>query len=248
MKLDDLKKSVIPTGYPLSAFSTIEPFASWYKKIFLKNGNNNKTFRPRPGKKTSPVQAPNPPSNTLKLPEWLDYVFLEDMKSNRIEKGIFKGHFEYTVDFSARKEVAILVSQPKDTVILFGRDKKAGEKSEYCRIHFILEPKYGTIIRLNISGNLRFLLSNSLVKPVVENNGHWIESAQKHVEVPLDDAVLKLGRGIAPRLSDTLRVPDVTVQIAGTTIVAKLSQVELGGTALKPKVRFLKTRLVYTNN
>jgi hypothetical protein len=231
-------------GYPLSYFANDEPFASWFRGL-LRNASVKKQRTPlkKPGKVIKPDKTAN-----KEIPEWTEHVFLDSFKTNIIDKGPYKGSYEYITDFSSGREIAIEVPRPQGTVLLFGREIKKGQTMDSCRIKFILEPKYGRLVQLEISGAVRFRLSRNLVMPVIERNKTWVDVPTKHVIVPLEGARLILGKNTRPRLTSPLHINDIIVRIAKTEMIVKLSELDLGGTAVSPKIRFKKACLMYINN
>lgn len=242
-ELKYIKPAVV--GYPLSYFANDEPFASWFRGLLRNVPETKKQNTPlkKPGKVVRPDKIPNE-----EIPEWTEHVFLNSFKTNIIEKGPYKGFYEYVTDFSASREIAIEVPRPQGTVLLFGREVKQGQTMDSCRIKFMLEPKYGSLVQLEISGAVRFRLSRNLVMPVVEKNRSWVDVPAKHVIVPLEGARLILGKNTRPRLTSPLHISDITVRIAKTEMIVKLSELDLGGTSANPKIRFKKACLMYINN
>jgi hypothetical protein len=248
----------IPVGYPLSYFAMREPFASW-----LRIGRDARP--PDRGPRRKGQKKPPKPPETQGPPEWTNYVRLERFTSRRISRFSkiepysgkyddpnrpYSGAYEYIVEFTTTRQIAIALPEPKGTVALFGTAVKPGRPPGRLRLRFIVEPKNGTLIRLDISGALRFRLPRSLVRPVVEHNHEWVDGEIKHVVVPLGRSMLTLSRGLRPRVSPPLAAPSVTVRLGATPLVAKLgfAHVDISGTAAKPRIRFKKIRLVYISN
>jgi hypothetical protein len=243
----------LPVGYPLSYFADTEPFAMWLRGISAE----------RPAQKGRPPKKTPPRGEPPKLPGWMDDVRLVRFTSRRISRitkkepytGIYdgparpySGAYEYIVEFTTTREIALALPEPKGTIALFGRTIKKGETPARLRLRFIVDAVHGRLIRVDISGALRFKLSQSLVRPVQEHNHQWINSPHHtHVVVPLGGSMITLGRSLRPRIVPPLSAPPLTVRIGPTAMVARLTvaKIDITGSAARPRIRFNKIRLVY---
>lgn len=226
----------VPVGYPLSYFANTEPFATW-----LRRG------RAQPRNMAGGVmQAPGPDA-PARPPEWTEHVKLELFTSRRLS---LNGPYEHIVEFTATTRVAIALPEPKGTIALFGKEVKKHEAPPRLRLRFIVEAKYGLLSRLDISGAIRFQLPHSLVRPVSERDGRWVNARNRHVVLPLGSSTLTLRPGVRPKLSAPLAAPALTVQLAQTGLVVSLTSavVDVVGRPARPILQFQKVRLVYLNN
>jgi hypothetical protein len=248
--LDSLPQ--LPDGYPLSYFAETEPFATWLRRT---GGGGLIERRPSRKKPGTPKPAGPPP--------WTDDVRLVRFTSRRISRPTkkepytgkydhplrpFSGAYEYIVEFTTTREVALALPEPKGTVAVFGRDMKEGDSPARMRLRFIVLPPNGRLASVDISGDIRFRLPQGLVRPLDEENHQWVNSTtHTHVVVPLGNARLTLARGLRPRLSRQLLPPPLTVRIGATGLVVKLAvaRIDITGTAAKPRIRFKRVRLVY---
>lgn len=210
----------IRKGYPLSYFATTEPFATW-----LRHG----------------------------VTVWTD-VYIERFSSRRMDDSSpwpYNGAYEHILEFTTTRDIAIALPEPKGVIALFGEYDKKKEPDgapARLRLRFIVEPKYGQLIQLDISGAIRFRLPQSLVRPVIARDDHWDNDPNTtHVVVPLGNSIISLVRGQRPELSSPLVAPDVTVRIGQTGIVARLNvaRIDIAGTATEPKLQFSKIQFVY---
>jgi hypothetical protein len=251
------KMPSIPVGYPLSYFADTEPFASWLGHVT----KPQKGIKAKPDKKQKPEKPPSRCVPTIP-PEWTNHVRLERFTSRRISRiskkeaytGIFdhaqrpySGSYEYIVEFTTTREIAIELPEPKGTAALFGNQVVKKGPPDRLRLRFIVEPKDGRLVRLDISGTISFRLPRTLVSPVVEHNHRWIDAPTTHVILPLGNSILSLNRGLRPVLTPPLRAPSLAVRLGQTDMVAQLggAQVDISGTAAKPRIRFNKIRLAY---
>src|SRR5438552_5760788 len=109
--------------------------------------------------------------------------------------------------------------EPKGTIALFGRAIKKGETPARMRLRFIAESTRGRLIRVDISGAIRFRLPQSLVRPVEEYDHQWVDSQNPtHVEVSLGASTITLSRGLRPQIVPPLKAPPLTVRIGPTAM------------------------------
>jgi len=252
------------TGFVLSYFAKIEPFATWLRATSrpgilpsTQPGSVSGLVAPvTGGVTTNPVSSTLPGSPTTLVnpvaqplpPEWTNAVSLELFTSRPIGRGLFKGSYELLLEFSAIREIVIELPQPKGTAALFGQPVQQDGVPDRMRLRAILEPKYGRLSMLEISGAVRFRLPRGLVRPVVEANGRWIDSPVHNVVVPLGQSILRLVPGSPPRLTSPLAAPSLFVRLGQSEIVVKLGEVSLSGTAALPTIRFSKIQLAYLKN
>jgi hypothetical protein len=243
----------VPEGYPLSDFADTEPFATW-----LRGTGARRPIR----KGQQPIKRP-PRGGDNTPPAWTRDVRLVRFTSRRISRitkkepytGRFddplrpySGAYEYIVEFTTTREIALALPEPKGTVALFGRAIKQGQTPARMRLRLIVESAHGRLIRVDISGAIRFRLAQSLVRPVEEDDHQWVNSqSHTHVEVPLGVSTITLSRGLRPRVAPPLKAPPLTVRIGPTGMIAKLTvaRIDITGSAAKPKIRFNKIRLLY---
>lgn len=259
--------ALVRTGVPLSYFSQIEPFATWFslntkKKQSKKSKKGDFTVQ-NPIEVVDPVEGidTNNPEENGK--HWTENVFLEKFQTSKIPKGIFRGCYRIYVEFSAYQPIVIALSNPKGTAAIFGKhlkrkeipekitkQKKAPEKiikpkeeAEKLKLAFILDAKHGYWKQVQIFGDLRFRLPLAMVTRVTEDNYLWKPTAEQHIEVPLSHSKITLNRGAAPTLSNPLTMPNVSMRIAQSNLIAKISSLNLSGTLRKPKIIFNNIKL-----
>ncbi len=235
----NILSNLLKTGMPLSYFAKIEPFNKWFGLMTKKDEKSKLKKGDKLRKET--VQKPIPIEETSK--HWTENVYLDKFQTKEIQKGIFKGCYEIYAEFSAYQKIVISLPNPKGTAAIFGREIKENEKAEKLKIKFTLDSKAGFWRRIEIYGDLKFRLSENLVTQVIEKNYQWKATTNQHIEVPLSGSKITLSRGAAPKLSDPLILPDISIRIAQSNLVAKISSLDLGGTVRKPKIIFNNIKL-----
>ncbi len=226
---------IVPVGYPLSYFANTEPFKTWlrYRQVETP-GTAVNALTPRPSANQRP-------------PAWTEHVNLELFTSRRLSA---EGPYEHIVEFTATTPIAIALPEPKGTIALFGKEIKKHESPPRLRLRFIVEPKYGHLDRLEVSGTISFQLPHSLIRPVFVREGHWVTARTRHVVLPLGRSTLTLRPGVRPKLSTPLAAPILTAQLTRTGLIVSLASavVDIVGPPARPTLQFQKVRLVYLDN
>ena len=247
---------------------------------------------PVKGKPEKPAPA-DPDKVSADLQQLFRGIYLCKFKSSVTREG---GNFyHYEIGLNADRRVGLLLKNPLDTIIAFGKQeagidlsvthqsgldfdlalrnlviagrkaklgkarpdkkkpnkvfpgKKPPEKSETpcgLNLRFSLNRK-GILQALQIYGpEVEILFSKGLVRPVRRETGGVYRPTGKRLKATLKDSVIMVSRGMAPRLSTPLTLDNNLVQISGQNLLAKLKQVDLGGSFEKPKLIFSDVDLV----
>lgn len=231
---------IIKTGMPLSYFEKTEPFNHWFGLLTKRNVDHRQTKQvDKPWQEE--IIEPKPIED--KTAHWTEKVFLEKFQTKVIEKGIFKGSYEIYAEFSAYQKIVIALPKPKGTAAVFGKVAKENEKPELLKLKFVLNKNNGSIQQVQISGDIKFRLPKSTLTRVKEANYKWVEYENSSVEVPLSNEIITLTRGSIPILSSPLILPNYSYRIAMSNMVAKISTLSIGGTAITPKLIFNNIKL-----
>lgn len=242
MKKQEFKilNQIIKTGMPLSYFVKTEPFNQWFGLITKnKLGAKQKKQEDKPYQKE--IKEIKPTEENPK--DWTENVFLEKFQTREIEKGILKGCYEIYVEISAYQKIVIALPKPKGTAAIFGKETKENEKPELLKLKFTLNKSNGSIQQVQISGDIKFRLPKSTISRVKEEHYKWVEHENSSVEVSLSNERIILNRGSIPLLSSPLILPNYSYRIAMSNMVAKISTLSIGGTAMKPKLIFNQIKL-----